>query len=122
MTGAASGDLLGPRFAPGDIRAGFADRARLQGTLEFETALAHAGAVQMALGAKIGRLVAHDLIGAACKRAVAEDKHLRDVLASDSKVTEHLRGADLDQLFDPVDCLGAAEEFATRALSAWRRS
>lgn len=98
------------------------DAARMRANLETTRGLILAEAVQMALGSKIGRLAAHDLIEAACKRAVAEGKHLRDVLASDAKVNLHLRAADLDRLFDPVNYLGAAEELVTRALSARRRS
>lgn len=94
------------------------DAARMRANLETTDGLILAEAVQMALGAKIGRLAAHDLVEAACKRAVAEKRHLRDVLADDSKVSGELSRTDLDRLFDPVNYLGAAEEFVRRALAA----
>jgi len=40
----------------------------------------------MALAEKIGKGDAHHLIEAASKKAVAEHKHLRDILAGDSTI------------------------------------
>jgi len=55
-----------------------------------------AEAVMMALGATLGRLEAHHIIEAACRRAVAERRHLRAVLADDPAVAAHLDSAALD--------------------------
>lgn len=96
------------------------DARRMRANLDATRGLIMAEAVQMALGARIGRLAAHDLIEAGCKRAVAEQTHLRDVLSADRRVTQHLAAADLDRLFDPTHYLGAAEEFVARALAARR--
>ena len=52
-----------------------------------------AEAVTMALAEKIGKSDAHHLIEAASKKAVADKKHLRDVLTADAKITAQL-GAD----------------------------
>jgi 3-carboxy-cis,cis-muconate cycloisomerase len=71
----------------------------------------------MALGDRIGRLAAHDLIEHACHRANAEGRHLREVLAEDPAVAAHLTPADLDRLLDPAGYLGSATMFVERALA-----
>jgi 3-carboxy-cis,cis-muconate cycloisomerase len=96
------------------------DTQRMRVNLKSMRGLILAEAVQMALGARIGRLAAHDLVEAACKRAVAGRRHLREVLAADGKVTAHLSAAELDRLFDPANYLGVADEFVARALNARR--
>jgi 3-carboxy-cis,cis-muconate cycloisomerase len=97
------------------------DAGRMRANLESTGGLILAEAVQMALGAKIGRLAAHELVEAACKRAVAGRRHLREVLAADGTVTAHLSAAELDRLLDPVNYLGSAEEFVARVLKARRQ-
>src|SRR3546814_9958844 len=87
-----------------DVCAGLeVDAARMRANLDETRGLIMAEGVMMALGAKIGRLAAHDLIEEACHRAVAEKRHLRDVLGEEAKVTAHLDAAALDRLFDPLD-------------------
>jgi len=76
--------------------------------------------VQMALAPKLGRDVAHSLVGAACKRALAEHRHLRDVLGDDPKVGAVLDAAALARLFEPTFYLGSADAFIERVLA--RRS
>lgn len=104
-----------------DMLAGLeVDPSRMGANLGATQGLILAEAVQMALGMKIGRLAAHDLVETACKRAVTEKRHLRDVLTDDARVTAHLGRTDLDGLFDPVNYLGMAEEFVARALKLRR--
>ena len=74
-----------------DIAEGLeVDAARMRSNLDATHGLIMAEAVTFALADKIGKSDAHHLIEAASKRAVAEKKHLRDVLAADSQVTAHL--------------------------------
>ncbi len=80
-----------------------------------------AEAVMMALGARIGRLAAHDLVEEACRRAAASDRYLKDVLAEEPRITQHLSAADLDRLFDPLNYVGAASSFVDRVLARSRR-
>ena len=56
------------------------DAARMRANLEATGGLIMAEAVAMALAEKIGKSDAHHLVEAASKKAVAEKKHLRDVL------------------------------------------
>src|SRR2546423_11055949 len=62
------------------------DVARMRVNLDMTRGLIMAEAVAMALAEKIGKSDAHHLIEAASKKAVAERRHLREVLASDGKL------------------------------------
>ena len=68
----------------------------------------------MALGAKIGRLQAHELVEHATRKAVAENRHLRDVLAEDPAITGQIDRAELERLFDPLGYIGQAAAFVDR--------
>lgn len=97
------------------------DAARMRANLDETRGLIMAEGVMMVLGAKIGRLAAHDLIEDACHRAVAEKRHLRDVLGEEAKVTTHLDAAALDRLFDPLGYVGVAPAMVDRVLAARRK-
>jgi 3-carboxy-cis,cis-muconate cycloisomerase len=105
-----------------DVCAGLeVDAARMRANIDKTHGLIMAEAVMMTLGAKIGRLAAHDLIEAACHRAVAEKRHLRDVLAGEAGVTAYLDAAALDRLFDPLGYVGTAPVMVDRVLAARRK-
>jgi 3-carboxy-cis,cis-muconate cycloisomerase len=87
------------------------DAAKMSENLELTHGLIYAEAVSMALSVKLGRAKAHELLGAASRRAHSEKRHLRDVLAQDSQVNAHLSPKELEDLFDPRKYLGAAEAF-----------
>ena len=72
----------------------------------------------MALAERIGKLEAHHLVEAASKKAVAERRYLRDVLASDAKVTAHLDAGALERLFDPMAYQGASQDLIDRLLAS----
>src|SRR3982074_1003649 len=64
-----------------DIAEGLeVDAARMRVNLDATRGLIMAEAVTMALAEKIGKSEAHHLVEAASKKAIAEKKHLRDVL------------------------------------------
>ena len=94
------------------------DPARMRHNLDATHGLILAEAVSAALAPKLGREAAHELIEAACRRAVEQNKPLRDVLAQDVKVGKLLSVTDLDRLFDPTRYLGVAEKFVDRVLAA----
>jgi 3-carboxy-cis,cis-muconate cycloisomerase len=94
------------------------DAARMRANLELTHGMIFAEAVQMALAPKIGRDAAHSLVSVACRRAAAENVHLRDILAQEPRVSEALDAQALARLFDPLRYLGQASEFIERALSA----
>jgi 3-carboxy-cis,cis-muconate cycloisomerase len=94
------------------------DSEKMHENLSLTNGLIFAEAVTMALGSKIGRLQAHQLVEAACQRALAERKDLRAILAQDREIAKLLSSAELDQLFDPRRYMGAAELLIDRVLSS----
>ena len=89
---------------------------RMAANLNATDGLVFAEAVSMDLAKRIGKLPAHELVQAECKRALAEKRHLKDVLAIDVKSRPELKGMDLESLFDATKYLGSANEFIERVL------
>jgi 3-carboxy-cis,cis-muconate cycloisomerase len=92
------------------------DPARMRANLEATHGQILAEAVTMALGSRIGRLAAHELVEHACRHAAATRRHLGAVLAEDPAVTAHLTRADLDRLLDPCQYVGVATALVDRVL------
>jgi 3-carboxy-cis,cis-muconate cycloisomerase len=84
---------------------------KMRENLDATHGLIFAEAVQMALADTIGLAEAHELVAEASKRAASEGRHLRDVLASDSRVTAEIPARQLERLFDPDAYLGVANQF-----------
>lgn len=97
------------------------DTARMRDNLDATQGLILAEAVSAALAPKLGREAAHELIEEACRRAVGQNKPLRDVLAKDAKAGQLLSVTELDRLFDPANYLGVAEQFVDRVLASHTR-
>ena len=94
------------------------DAARMRTNLDATHGLIMAEAVTFALAEKIGKSDAHHLIEAASKKAISDQKHLRDVLTSDSKVTAHLDAQQIAALFEPMAYQGASQELIDRLLAS----
>ena len=94
------------------------DTARMRANLDATHGLIMAEAVSFALAEKIGKSEAHHLVEAAGKTAVAEHKHLRDVLTSDSKVTAHLDAKQIADLFEPMAYQGVSQALIDRLLAS----
>jgi 3-carboxy-cis,cis-muconate cycloisomerase len=94
------------------------DAARMRRNLDATHGLIMAEAVSFALAEKIGKADAHHLVEAASKKAVADKKHLRDVLTSDSKVTAQLDAKKLAELFEPMAYQGASQALIDRLLAS----
>ena len=77
-----------------------------------------AEAVTFALAETIGKTDAHHLIEAASRRAVADKRHLRDVLSEDAGVTAHLDVLRLDVLFEPLNYQGVSQLLIDRQLAS----
>jgi 3-carboxy-cis,cis-muconate cycloisomerase len=93
------------------------DPDRMRENLEITRGLIFAEAVSMALGERMGKLPAHMLVEAGCKKALAEKRHLKDVLLQEPGWHGHLTPADLESLFAVRNYLGSAEEFTARVLT-----
>jgi len=94
------------------------DTNRMRANLEVTNGLIMAEAVQMALGEKLGRMQAHDLLEAASKRAASEGRPLREVIEETPNIVDALPAKSLDKLFDPLGYLGSADLFIERALKS----
>ncbi|MBA1244725.1 3-carboxy-cis,cis-muconate cycloisomerase [Pseudomonas japonica] len=97
------------------------DAERMSRNLQLTHGLVLAEAVSIVLAQRLGRDTAHHLIEQCCKRAVAEHRHLRDVLGDTSEVTAELSSAELDQLLDPAHYLGQAQRWVQRAVAEHNR-
>jgi 3-carboxy-cis,cis-muconate cycloisomerase len=102
-----------------DIAEGLeVDATRMRLNLGATHGLIMAEAVTMALAEKIGKSEAHHLVEAASKKAVADREDLREVLASDAKLTAHLSADRLTKLFEPMAYQGASQALIDRLLAA----
>ncbi|MGY8664796.1 3-carboxy-cis,cis-muconate cycloisomerase [Bradyrhizobium sp. UFLA05-109] len=105
-----------------DIAEGLdVDAARMRANLDATHGLIMAEAVTFALAETIGKSDAHHLVEAASKKAVAERKHLRDVLTADSNVTAHLAPEKIAALFEPMAYQGASQALIDRLLDSLDR-
>jgi 3-carboxy-cis,cis-muconate cycloisomerase len=80
--------------------------------------LLYAEAVSVALAATLGKSASHALVEAAAKRAVGEQRHLREVLAEDAQVNTVLDAARLDALFAADSWRGMSDTWIDRVLAA----
>src|SRR5450432_249220 len=102
-----------------DIAEGLeVDAARMRVNLEATQGLIMAEAVTMALAETIGKSEAHHLVETASKKAVADKKHLRDILAKDPKVTALLSADKLAKLFEPMAYQGVSQALIDRLLAS----
>jgi 3-carboxy-cis,cis-muconate cycloisomerase len=102
-----------------DIAEGLeVDVARMRANLDATGGLIMAEAVAMALAENIGKSEAHHLVEAASKKAVAEKKDLREVLAKDPKVTAHLSVERIAELFEPMAYQGVSQALIDRLLAS----
>lgn len=103
--------------AMADVAEGLdVDAARMRANLALTQGLIFAEAAQMALAPAIGRDAAHSLVANACRRAVAEHRHLRDILEADRSVCERLDRESIEHLFDAARYLGESRAYVERAL------
>jgi 3-carboxy-cis,cis-muconate cycloisomerase len=110
---ASAGALKNARFL---LEGLVIDRARMRRNLDLTGGLIVAEAVMMALAPLVGRQAAHDLVYAACRRALANGSTLRAELEAVGEVTRHLDAPRLAALTDPANYLGAAPAIVDRAL------
>jgi 3-carboxy-cis,cis-muconate cycloisomerase len=80
-----------------------------------------AESVSMLLAERMGRVEAHTLVESLCRRAVSEQRGLRDLLLEDEMVTKELSEQEIDHALDPAAYVGSAEAFVDRALAYYER-
>ena len=96
------------------------DADRMRRNLDATQGLIFAEAVSVALADRMGKMPAHLLVEAACRKARAENRHLKEALREESGLRGHLTRADLESLFDARNYLGSAEEFVERVVAQAR--
>jgi 3-carboxy-cis,cis-muconate cycloisomerase len=94
------------------------DREKMREHLDSHGGLLYAEAVAVTLGERIGKPAAHALVEAAARRALAEHRHLRDVLGEDAAVAAVLDAGQLQALFAPGSWRGMADAWIDRVLAA----
>lgn len=82
----------------------------MQCNIECTNGLIMAEAVMMALAPKMGRLNAHHLVEKACKQAVAEQRHLYDVVSEVDEVQQYFNLEELRLIFKPESYLGNIQD------------
>lgn len=92
------------------------DTERMQANFDALLGIPMAEAVSTALAAKLGRSAAHDLLRAASKRALEEQRHLGDVLKSMPEVSSLLDSETIDCLMNPHAYLGRTQRFIAKVL------
>lgn len=79
-------------------------------------------AVMMALGPKLGRQSAHDLVYAHCRRATLEDRMLIDLLKEDKEITAVLSDSELEHLCNPANYLGLSGTMVDNVLNVYKKN
>ncbi len=92
------------------------DAARMRRNLDATGGQIYAATVAASLAPHVGAMPAQRLVEQSCRRALAEGRHLRDVLADVAEVRAHV--PDLDRLFDPAHAIGLAEAEVDRVLGS----
>jgi 3-carboxy-cis,cis-muconate cycloisomerase len=102
-----------------DIAEGLeVDVIRMRANLDTTHGLIMAESATFALAEKIGKSDAHHLVEAASKKAVAEKKDLREVLAADPRVSTQLDAKKLADLFEPMAYQGVSQALIDRLLAS----
>jgi 3-carboxy-cis,cis-muconate cycloisomerase len=94
---------------------------RMRANIDLTQGLVMSERVSLALAATLGKAQAHHLLEAASLACVAQNRHLRDVLAAMPAVTEHLTAEALADLFDPTTYRGASDAIIDRILDRYER-
>lgn len=93
------------------------DPARMRANLEASGGLILAEAVAMRLAPQLGKQEAHTLVEQAARRAAAERRPFRDVLAGDPAVAAILDRRAIDEALSPERYLGSTSAFIADVLA-----
>jgi 3-carboxy-cis,cis-muconate cycloisomerase len=111
----------GAAAAMADAIAGLeVDAAAMRRNLERLNGLVLAERLMLALAPRRGRNEAHHAVEGLSRRAVAENRQLRDLALADKTVAAELSPELIAQVFDPSTYLGASEAFIEAALERHR--
>lgn len=88
------------------------DEKRMLANLEVTKGLIYAENVSLALAPKMGKMQAHELVEKACKTAILQQKHLKEIL-----LELQLDLPDLEELFKPENSIGLSLELIDEVLA-----
>ncbi|TRX21364.1 3-carboxy-cis,cis-muconate cycloisomerase [Flavobacterium franklandianum] len=91
------------------------DENRMMENLELTKGLIYAENIALALAPKIGKSEAHEWIENACKQAIDEKKHLKEVV-----LEMNLELDDLDALFNPENAIGLSLELIDQVVKKYQ--
>ena len=94
------------------------DAERMRKNLDATHGLIMAESVAMKLAESVGKSEAHHIVEHASRAAIQSKQHLRDVLATDVRVTKHLDSDTLAALFDPQNYQGSSQTMIDRLLAS----
>jgi 3-carboxy-cis,cis-muconate cycloisomerase len=92
------------------------NRERMLENLEQLNGLMLSETVMLALGKKVGRQTAHNVIYDCSMRAHENNRPFRETLNEHPLVSQHLTTTEIDQLLDPQQSTGLAGEFVDRVV------
>lgn len=95
---------------------------RMRANLNLTDGLIMGEPVMLALGAKIGRQEAHDVVYDAAQTAATGAQSFLVLLQADKRVSEKLSDKEISALLDPLAYVGQAPEMARRAAVAGRKA
>jgi adenylosuccinate lyase len=90
---------------------------RMAHNLDATSGLLLSEQVMLALGQKIGRQTAHDVVYECAMKSVDEGRPFRQTLAEDPVMSQHLSVEDIERLIDPRQYTGLAGVFVDRVLA-----
>jgi 3-carboxy-cis,cis-muconate cycloisomerase len=112
----------GATFAMAETIGGLkVDAGAMRRNLERLNGLVLAERLMLALAPKLGRNEAHHAVENLSRRAVAENRQLRDLALAEKSITAELSPTRITQIFDPSTYVGASEAFIDNALAIHRR-
>lgn len=92
------------------------DEKRMLANLELTQGLIYAESVSLALAPKMGKNQAHEWVEKACKTAITQQKHLKEVL-----LELKIDVPSVDELFKPENALGLSLEMIDKVLKKFGR-
>jgi 3-carboxy-cis,cis-muconate cycloisomerase len=93
------------------------DTARMRQNLELTHGLIFAEDVTAALTPHLGKTNAQHLVEQACRQALREGRHLRDLLSQHPEASPLLSEETLRELFDPRQATGLSQHFTDQVLA-----
>lgn len=94
--------------------------AAMRSNLERSRGLVFSENVALRLARALGKAEAHALTEKLCERALREGLSLAETLRADPQASALVPAAEIERLFDPASCFGAAAAMIERVLAQWQ--